>query len=192
MVVLEPGQFFAVMPRTLHNECIPADENCTDVWLNLRQDQRIRAVVAGRDEDDEFGILYVRAVLVDPLLKSLLKETLEKELENYRIQEEKQYEFLETGRYTPDVFDKRNTALRQKMEDCQERIYRTKSTMPKEVNYEERVQALKAAIDALKDSSVPVEEQNRLLKAIVERIELKTTDAGHDAVEVGLRVDLRF
>jgi transcriptional regulator GlxA family with amidase domain len=52
------------------------------VWLNLRQDQRIRAVVAGRDEDDEFGILYVRAVLVDPLLKSLLKETLEKELES--------------------------------------------------------------------------------------------------------------
>lgn len=82
MVVLEPGQFFAVMPRTLHNECIPADEDCTDVWLNLRQDQRIRAVVAGRDEDEEFGIMYVRAVLVDPLLKSLLKETLEKELES--------------------------------------------------------------------------------------------------------------
>ena len=36
MVVLEPGQFFAVMPRTLHNECIPADEPCTDLWLNLR------------------------------------------------------------------------------------------------------------------------------------------------------------
>ena len=82
MVVLEPGQFFAVMPRTLHNECIPADEECTDLWLNLRQDQRIRAVVAGKDEDGEFGIQYVRAVLVDPLFKSLLKESLEQELDN--------------------------------------------------------------------------------------------------------------
>ena len=82
MVVLEPGQFFAVMPRTLHNECIPADEECTDIWLNLRQDQRIRAVVAGKDADDEFGIQYVRAVLVDPLIKSLLKESLERELDS--------------------------------------------------------------------------------------------------------------
>ena len=82
MVVLEPGQFFAVMPRTLHNECIPADEDCTDVWLNLRQDQRIRSVVAAKDEDGEFGIQYVRAVLVDPLVKSLLKESLEQELDN--------------------------------------------------------------------------------------------------------------
>ena len=82
MVVLEPGQFFAVMPRTLHNECIPADEECTDIWLNLRQDQRIRAVVAAKDADDEFGIQYVRAVLVDPLIKSLLKESLERELDS--------------------------------------------------------------------------------------------------------------
>ncbi len=82
MVILEPGQFFAVMPRTLHNECIPADEECTDLWLNLRQDHRIRAVVAGCDEDGEFGIQYVRAVLVDPQFKSLLKETLEKELDS--------------------------------------------------------------------------------------------------------------
>ena len=82
VVILEPGQFFVVTPRTLHNECIPADEECTDLWLNLRQDQRIRALVAGRDEDDEFGILYCRAVLVEPLIKTMLKETLDKELDS--------------------------------------------------------------------------------------------------------------
>lgn len=126
------------------------------------------------------------------VIQKKLLVTLEKEMENYRQQEEKQYEFLETGRYTPDVFDKRNTALRQKMEDCQERIYRAKSTMPKEVNYEERIVALKDAISALKDSSVSVEDQNLLLKAIVDTIELKTTDAGHNAVDVHLKVFLRL
>ena len=82
VVILEPGQFFVVTPRTLHNECISADEECTNLWLNLRQDQRIRAVVAGRDDEGEFGILYCRAVMVEPLLKTMLKETLQKELDN--------------------------------------------------------------------------------------------------------------
>ena len=104
-------------------------------------------------------------------IQKKLLESLEKEMVNYRQQEEKQYEFLETGRYTPDVFDKRNAALRQKMEDCQERIYKAKATMPKEVNYAERIVVLKEAIAGMKDDSISIEEKNRLLKAIVERID---------------------
>ena len=126
------------------------------------------------------------------VIQKKLLVTLEKELESYRIQEEKQYEFLETGRYSPEVFDKRNTALRQKIEDCQDRIYKAKSTMPKEVNYEERIVALKDAITGLKDSNISTEDQNRLLKAIVKRIELKTADAGHNAVETDLKITLRL
>lgn len=126
------------------------------------------------------------------VIQKKLLATLEKEMQNYKAQEEKQYEFLETGRYSPDVFDKRNSALRQKMEDCQERIYKAKSTMPKEVNYEERIVALKDAIAGLKDSDITNEDKNRLLKAVVRKIELKTEDAGHNAVEVGLAITLRL
>lgn len=104
-------------------------------------------------------------------LQKKLLESLEKEMENYRQQEEKQYEFLETGRYTPDVFDKRNAALRQKMEDCQERIYKAKATMPKEVNYAEKIVTLKEAIAGMKNPDYTPEQKNRLLKAIVERID---------------------
>ena len=111
---------------------------------------------------------------------------------NYRQQEERQYEFLETGRYTPDVFDKRNAALRQKMEDCQERIYKAKATMPKEVNYAERIITLKAAIAGMKNKELPAEEKNRLLKAIVKRIELRTEDTGHNAVAIHLSITLRL
>ena len=104
-------------------------------------------------------------------IQKKLLESLEKEMENYRQQEERQYEFLETGRYTPDVFDKRNTALRQKMEDCQERIYKAKATMPKEVNYAEKIVALKDAIAGMKNPEYTPEQKNRLLKAIVKRID---------------------
>ena len=100
-----------------------------------------------------------------------LLESLEKEMVNYRQMEEKQFEFLESGRYTPDVFDKRNAALRLKMEDCQERIYKAKATMPKEINYAERIVVLKEAISGLKDDTIPAEQKNRLLKAIVKRID---------------------
>ena len=104
-------------------------------------------------------------------IQKKLLESLEKEMVNYRQQEERQYEFLETGRYTPDVFDKRNAALRQKMEDCQERIYKAKATMPKEVNYAEKIVLLKDAIAGMKDDRISAEEKNRLLKAIIDRID---------------------
>ena len=125
-------------------------------------------------------------------IQKKLLESLEKEMANYRQQEERQYEFLETGRYTPDVFDKRNAALRQKMEDCQERIYKAKATMPKEVNYAERIIALKEAIAGMKNKDLPAEEKNRLLKAIVKRIELRTEDTGHNAVAIHLSITLRL
>ena len=126
------------------------------------------------------------------VIQKRLLANLEKEMESYRQQEERQYEFLETGRYTPDVFDKRNAALRQKIEDCQERLYKAKSTMPKEVDYKERVVALKDAIAGLKSDDISTEEKNRLLKAIVKRIELKTTDSGHNAVDMNLAITLRL
>ncbi len=126
------------------------------------------------------------------VIQKKLLESLEKEMVNYRQQEERQYEFLETGRYTPDVFDKRNAALRQKMEDCQERIYKAKATMPKEVDYAERIVTLKAAIAGMKNDNISVEEKNRLLKAIIKRIEFSTENAGHNAVDIHLSITLRL
>ena len=132
-------------------------------------------------------------------IQKKLLENLEKEMENYRQQEERQYEFLESGRYSPDVFDKRNAVLRQKMEDCQERIYKAKATMPKEVNYAERIVALKAAIDAMKDGTASAEKKNRLIKAIVDRIEYsgippvdKSQPFKKNENSFKLRIDLRL
>ena len=104
-------------------------------------------------------------------IQQKLLAKLEKQMEDYRAQEDKQYEFLETGRYTQDVFDRRNAGLRDKMEECQKQIYQTKASMPKDVDYAERVVALRAAIDMLKEPDATPTEKNNLLRAIVERIE---------------------
>lgn len=104
-------------------------------------------------------------------IQQKLLQSLEKEMENYRKQEDKQYDLLETGVYTQDKFEQRNAALRQKIEDCQNRIYQAKATMPKEVNYAERIVALKEAIAGMKNPDYTPEQKNRLLKAIIKRID---------------------
>ena len=53
-------------------------------------------------------------------IQKKLLERLEKQMEEFRKQEEKQYDLLETGVYTQDRFEQRNSALREKMEECQE------------------------------------------------------------------------
>lgn len=104
-------------------------------------------------------------------IQQKLLAKLEKQMAEFIEQEDKQYEFLETGRYTQDVFDRRNGTLRAKMEECRNQIYKTKQTMPKAVDYAERVVALQNAIDIFKDAEATPEEKNKLLRAIVKRIE---------------------
>ena len=112
-------------------------------------------------------------------IQQRLLEKLEKQMAELVEQEDKQYEFLETGRYSQDVFDRRHATLREKMEDCQKKIYETKATMPKDVDYEERVVALKNAIKMLKDPKASPQDKNKMLRAIVERIEYTGIPSDH-------------
>ena len=125
-------------------------------------------------------------------IQKKLLERLEKQMEEFRQQEEKQYDLLETGVYTQDRFEQRNAALRKKMEECQEKIYETKATMPHQVDYAERVVALEKAIAALKDPKASAEVKNRLLKAVVEKIEFSTGETGHNYTEIKLKFNLRL
>jgi len=96
---------------------------------------------------------------------------LEAQMEEYRDKEEYLYELLESRQYTPEVFNQRYAALRIKMEDCEKNIQSAKASMPKRINYEEQVASLQDAISMLKNPEATPERKNRLLKAIVERIE---------------------
>ena len=125
-------------------------------------------------------------------IQKKLLEKLQKQLEEYKAQEETQYELLETKKYTQELFDRRNAALREKMEQCQLQIYETKRTMPEAVNYAERIVSLEKCIEALKDNSVSVQAQNRLLHEIVEKIEVFTAPGPKRTVELSLKVYLRL
>lgn len=104
-------------------------------------------------------------------IQQQLLTKLEKQMAEYRAQEDKQFELLETGVYTQDLFERRNAVLRAKMDECTASIYQTKATMPRSVDFAARVVELQAAINILKSPTATPTEQNKIIKAIVDRIE---------------------
>lgn len=100
-------------------------------------------------------------------------QKMKAELREMEAQEEKQYDLLEKGIYSEEKFLKRNAELNAQIEMLKSAIYDAKKTLPKEVNYEERIVKLKEAIAALRNNDIAVEAKNKLLKTIIERIELE-------------------
>lgn len=125
-------------------------------------------------------------------IQEQLLKNLEEEMKGYREQEETQYELLETRKYTQELFDKRNAALRQKMSECETRIKKARQAIPNAINYEEKVIQLKEAIQALKDDSLSPAEQNRRLKVIVDKMYISTTDAGWNKTDIYLQIFLNI
>ena len=107
------------------------------------------------------------AAIQQKILDGLIKQMAE-----YKEQEETQYELLETKKYTPELFEKRNAALREKMKQCELQIEETRRTMPKPIDYAERIIALEDAIKALRDDTLSAEDKNIRIKKIVSKIEM--------------------
>ena len=125
-------------------------------------------------------------------IQQQMLKRLEEEMQGYHEQEEMQYELLETKRYTQELFEKRNAALRQKMSECEAKIKKARLAMPNAINYEEKTIQLKQAIQALKDDSLTPAEKNRFLKVIIDRMEISTTDNGIKKTELNLQVFLKI
>ena len=113
-------------------------------------------------------------------IQQRLLAKLEKQMEDYRAQEERQYDLLETNpNYPPEVFERRNKALREKMTECQAAIQKAKSALPQSIDYAERVAALRQAIRLLRDESATPEAQNKALKMVVEHIDYSAQESDH-------------
>jgi hypothetical protein len=115
---------------------------------------------------------------------------LQKQLAELRQQEEKQYDLLEKGIYSEELFDRRNAALQEKMEALKKQIQEAKNNIPKEVDYGEKIMTLKKAIEGLKDDSIPPIEKNKLLKAIVKRIEYFNDSKRYDFGSNNIKLDV--
>ena len=120
-------------------------------------------------------------------------DRLEKQMTDLKKQEAKQYDLLETGIYTNDVFLERNAALRDKMTTCFTQLAEAKQNLPKSVDYAKKVATLKEAIAALDDDTATIEQKNRLLKAVIKKIEYTSEkDQPYGKNDFKLRIDLNI
>ena len=127
------------------------------------------------------------------VIQKQLVDRLEKQMADLKAQETKQYDLLETGIYTNEVFLERNSALRAKISNCEELLTEARKNLPKAVNYEEKINTLKEAVASLDDDTVSVRRKNELLKAVIKKIEY-TSDKyqPHGVNEFKLRIDLNI
>lgn len=115
------------------------------------------------------------------------------ELAELQDQEETQYIMLEKKVYSEDVFLKRNKALHSEMEALKTKIFEAKKVLPKEVDYADKIIKLKDAIVGLRDENISVEAKNKLLKAIVKRIDYEFLSyEGKGKVRYCLHIELNL
>lgn len=136
-------------------------------------DEVVEAVVVAL-EREHLPDLEARLHNNDGLAATIQQKQLQRmqeELETMKVQEEKQCELLEKGIYTEEKFVERNKALHAEMDDLKSRIYEAARTMPKEIDYSKKIVTLQRAIAGMRDDKVSAKAKNKLLKAIVKRID---------------------
>lgn len=118
---------------------------------------------------------------------------LYKDMEEMEAKEDRLHELLENRTYTEEVFTRRHKKLMIDMEDIKTKIFQAKQNMPQNVDYEDKIIKLKEAIKGLRNGKLDAETKNKLLKAIVERIEYEYLSyEGKGKVRYNLHIFLRI
>lgn len=107
-------------------------------------------------------------------LHAQLIKNLEKKLSDLEAKELSQWEQQShpdpEQRMPPEIFKRLNEKLIEEKEEVQQALKTAHETMPETIDYKERHQRFKDALDALNDPDADPALQNRLLKACIERI----------------------
>lgn len=145
--------------------------NCNANSAKLRE---VIEAVAYALEMEQLPELEVKLNNNEGASTAIQKKQLEKmnqELEELYSKEERQHDLLESGTYSEETFLKRNKALHAEMDKLKSKIFEARQNLPKEINYADKIVRLQDAIAGLRDDEISVEQKNRLLKAIVKRID---------------------
>lgn len=118
-------------------------------------------------------------------------ENMRKELEDMKKQEMRQYELVEKGIYSDEVFHMRNKELHAEMDALKTKIFEVSKVIPKEIDYGKKIVKLKDAIAGLRNDKISVEAKNKLLKAIIKRIDFEyISSEGRGKTKYCLHVEL--
>ena len=107
-------------------------------------------------------------------LHEKLLKSLEKKMQDLEAREIAQWEAQShpdpSQRMPPHIFAMLNEKLLKEKEEVKEAMCNARKSMPEPIDYAERLQRFRDALDALHDPNVDAEKKNRLLKACIDRI----------------------
>jgi DNA invertase Pin-like site-specific DNA recombinase/uncharacterized protein YlaN (UPF0358 family) len=99
-----------------------------------------------------------------------LISTLEKRLKELREKEVRQWEKYTDEEMPKAIFDQLNEKVLREKEETKNALCSAYDSMPEPVDYEDKIETFKNALEALKDDTVSAELKNKYLKAIIEKI----------------------
>lgn len=104
-----------------------------------------------------------------------LIKNLEKKLSDLEAKELAQWEAQtdpnSDEKMPPEIFKQLNAKVLKEKEETRQALKNARESMPKPVNYSERIFKFQQALDMLKDDTVSAEKKNKHLKECIERIE---------------------
>lgn len=133
-------------------------------------------------------------------LHAKLIKQLEKKMEDLQAKELSQWESQSdpdpAKRMPQEIFQKLNAKLLSEKEEVRQALCKAYEAVPEPVDYEEKVYMFRDALNALRDPEIDAEEQNRLLKTCIDRIEYyrerpQRTNGGWSNPPIELDVKLR-
>lgn len=95
---------------------------------------------------------------------------LEKRLEELKELEVKQWDEKIKGEIPEHVFESLNTKTVTEIAEVTQALCEAKDAVPVQVDLQDQATTFHAALNALQDEDAPVEEQNKLVRACIERI----------------------
>lgn len=129
-------------------------------------------------------------------LHAKLIKTLEKKMKDLQAKELSQWEAQSdpdpAKRMPQEIFQQLNAKLLKEKEEVQQALCKAYESMPDPVDYEEKLQRFKDALEALKDPEEDAARQNSLLKACIDKIEYKRDKPERIKREPGEKKGTRF
>lgn len=103
------------------------------------------------------------------------------DLQEAREQIERQYDFLERGIYTEEMFFERNALLRRRSAELEERLAELQEELRKETGRDDAIRHLLPKLTTIRDSYSQIADpaaRNALLKEVVDHIEYTKSEDG--------------
>jgi hypothetical protein len=130
-----------------------------------------------REAIENFEIRVVNNQSDSAKLHKSLIDSLERKIKNLRDQEVLQWRAQTdpdpAKRMPPEIFKTLNENLLKEKADLEDALSEAYESLPEPVDYKEKIVKFTDVLSKVEDPDVPVEDKNRYLKDIIERIEYR-------------------